>query len=465
MALATALLALAAAFALRPQAAPGTALRDFEAAYAAGAARNAEDDPYSRQLWRSERTIPGVTATRDELLPFVGPPFGLPLWGAFARLDYARATLVWSLVLGLCFAGLTLGSLKLAGPAATLDYLAALALGAAFAPLTSGLALGQVAVLACAAAVATQFALARRNALAAAVTAFASALQPNLAIALAVRLPERRATLAFALAGALAVGCSAAALGSAGDLARYASLLREHAGAESGLAIQTTVAAVARDFGASAAGANIVAGVTGFAALGGLLALFATRRYAGLERFAVTSAALPLALPFAHEHDFTLALFPALLCARRCTGAPWIAASVAATVLAVNWLGLAVNLSALTQSLCLATAAALAFAALGPRELGLRRFAPLCVVPLVAFAGAIAASHTLPVWPDALPEAFHADRGLSLAQVWRAEQLASGLGKPDAVWSALRACSLLGSCVLAYAAARGLHSAQRRPTA
>jgi hypothetical protein len=474
-----ALLALVAAFAFRPQVAPGsplpsTPLRDFEAAYAAGAARNAEDDPYSRQLWRSERTIPGVTATRDELLPFVGPPFGLPLWSAFARLDYARATLLWSLVLGLSFALLTLGSLKLAGQAGASDYLArptgafdalaALAIGASFAPLTGGLALGQVAVLACAAAVATQFALARRNALVAALTAFAAALQPNLAIVLAARLPERRATLAFALAAALAIGCSAAALGSAGDLARYATLLREHAAAESGLAIQTTVASVALCFGASAAGANIVAFAIALAALGGLVALFATRRYAGLERFAITSAALPLALPFAHEHDFTLALLPAMLCARRCTGATWLAASVAATLVAVNWLGLAANPSALVQSLCLATAAALALAALGPAQLGLARFAPLCVVPVVAFAGALAASHPLPVWPDALPAAFHADRALSLAQVWRAEQLAAGLGRRDAVWSALRACTLLGSGVLAYAAARGLHSAQRTPT-
>ena len=55
-------------------------MRDFESYWAAGSAWSAGDDPYSRQIWRAERLVPGVNANREELLPFVGPPFGLPLW-------------------------------------------------------------------------------------------------------------------------------------------------------------------------------------------------------------------------------------------------------------------------------------------------------------------------------------------------------------------------------------------------
>jgi hypothetical protein len=142
-------MALAAAFAFRPSLTGGVDLRDFEAYYAAGATWGAGADPYSREIWQSERNLPGVVATRDELLPFVGPPFSLPLWAALARLPYASACALWRAVLGLAFATLVFGSLRLAGRGAgPLDLGAALALGIAFTPLTSGLALGQVAVVA-----------------------------------------------------------------------------------------------------------------------------------------------------------------------------------------------------------------------------------------------------------------------------------------------------------------------------
>src|SRR5579871_4668324 len=113
VALASALVAIALAFfAFRPTTTPGPALRDFEAYYAAGSARDAGDDPYSRALWRAERAIPGVDPSREELLPYVGPPFGLALWEMLARLDWARACAVWSFALAIAFALLTLGALR-----------------------------------------------------------------------------------------------------------------------------------------------------------------------------------------------------------------------------------------------------------------------------------------------------------------------------------------------------------------
>ena len=447
---------------MRAPATPSTPLRDFEATYAAGAAVNAEDDPYSRQLWRSERTIPGVDAGRDELLPFVGPPFGLPLWSQLARVNYAQAALLWSFALALAFALLTVGAIVLAArTASAFDYLAVVTLGAGFAPLTSGLALGQVAVVSCAAALLAQFALARRNALGAGFAMLAAGLQPNLAIALLARLPERRTVFAVLLATAVALGCSAIALGSPAGLIRYATLVRDHAAAESGIAIQTTVGAVASAFGAAPGTAGVLAATFALGMAAASLAIFATGRYGGLERFAIASAALPPALTFSHEHDFTLALFPAILCARRCAGWTWMAAACAGTALAANWLGFAAEPASDAQSLCLTGAAGLAFAALGPEALGTRRFVPLSIVPLAALGAALASAHPLPVWPDALPHAFHAGKTLPVAEVWRREQLATGLGGFQPVSGALRLCSLAACVTLAGAAALGL----RKPRA
>ena len=93
--LACAFVAAALLFA-RPHPTPGPALRDFEAYWSAGAAFNAGEDPYGRAVWSAERTVPGVDASRDELLPFVGPPATLPLWSVFARFPYATAAGLWT---------------------------------------------------------------------------------------------------------------------------------------------------------------------------------------------------------------------------------------------------------------------------------------------------------------------------------------------------------------------------------
>jgi hypothetical protein len=453
-------------FAMRDGGHAGVPLRDFEAYYAAGAAVDAEDDPYSRQIWRSERTIPGVRATHEEVLPFVGPPFGLPLWAAFARVDYATASRTWLGVLALSFGMLCAGSLRLASPRPTrFEYACAFALGGAFGPLTSGLALGQVAVVACAAAVITQMELARGSTPFAAAAALVSALQPNIAIASIARLPERRAFFALAIGAVLAIGLSIAALGSLDGAMRYVAVLREHAAAESGIAIQATVGAIAAGFGANANVATLawIAVTAGVCAA--LVALFATRGYGGLERFAIVSAAVPLALPFAHVHDLAIAFFPALYCARRLSGAAWMAAACASTVVAVNWLALAEDPASLPQALCLCTAAALALAAVAPPSLGMRRLAPLAVVALVAVAAPFAAAHPLPLWPDALPADFHADHAVAIGEVWRREQAASGIARHDAVWATLRALSLAGCAALACAAAAGLAPRQRAANA
>ncbi len=457
-ALAGALFAVAIAFFIvRPQSTPAPALRDFESYWAAGSAWSVGDDPYSRQIWRAERLVPGVDARREELLPFVGPPFGLPLWAQLARLDYGRAAFVWGGVLAVASLILALGSLRLAsefgGTAIDgLDRLAILVLAAGFGPLTSGLALGQVAVVACSATIVVVVALRARNALGAAAAALVAALQPNIAIALAVRLGDRRATIAFALTAFVALTGSFFAAGGGAGLLRYLTMLREHARVEQFLAIQTTPAAVARAFGASP---QLAGGIgLGLAALVVLCLIvqLTTRDYGPLERFAIASAALPLAWPFAHEHDLTLLFFPAVFALRRSRGILGIVAVLGTLLVAVDWLGLAQRPDALPQTIALTAAATLAIVILGRKLPWSTLAAGMIAIAAVAYLGGIAAAHPLPTWPDALPANFRVDRAASVAAVWAAEQHAAGIDRFDALWASLRALSLAGCGLLWYAA-------------
>jgi hypothetical protein len=455
-ALGCAVLALAVAFfVVRPISTPGPALRDFESYYAAGVAWSQGDDPYSRAIWRTERTIPGVVATRDELLPFVGPPFGLPLWAAFARLDYGSATIVWGFVLALAFASIAFGSLLLGGGRiGPFELVAVPIVAAGFGPLTSGLALGQVAIVACAASILTLLAL-QRSAFAAAPAALVAALQPNIGIALAGRLGDRRSWIAFALAAAVALGGSAIALGGPAGVVRYAGVLQQHAAAELFIAIQTTTEAIFRAFGASPLFATLAYALIAIAVLVLVGLQFFSKRYGPVERFALACAALPLALPFAHEHDFTIAFFPAILALRRSSDRLWPVAAIGVLLAGVDWLGLAQRPSGLAATFFLTVAAALGLWLLSnarPRAL----LWPLGVAAGVVALGIAAGTHPLPIWPDALPLGFHAGATASAATVWALEQTASGLGAIDPMWGFLRLLSLIGCAVVWAVASRAL---------
>ncbi|MBD5634395.1 MAG: DUF2029 domain-containing protein, partial [Candidatus Eremiobacteraeota bacterium] len=317
-------------FAVRPAPTSGPAVRDFEAYYSAGVAWGYRNDPYSRDVWRTERTIPGVVSGRDEVLPFVGPPFGLPLWHAFGSIPWGAATIAWEAILALSLAIVAYGSLRLAGGRIDgLDALAVLVVLGGFGPLTSGFALGQVAIVACAAVLLFPFLLGPRFVLAAAASASLAALQPNLALVLAARLAGRRSYIALAFAATIAVGGSVLAVGGWDGIAHYLAALRDHAAAERFIAIQTTPGAVARALGASPQ----LAGAFGIAfaviAVAGVGLQCASRRYAPNDRLALACAALPLLSPFAHEHDLSIVFFPALATVRRARGATWVVAAAA----------------------------------------------------------------------------------------------------------------------------------------
>jgi len=191
---------------------------------------------------------------------------------------------------------------------------------------------------------------------------------------------------------------------------------------------------------------------------------FASRRYDGVERFAILSAALPLTWTFAHEHDLALALFPALLCFRRRSGTAWLIGALGTMLVAVDWLGFAQRPSGLAQSMLLASSAMLAIAVLGSERISTLRFAPAAIVALaaafIASTAAIGASsraHLLSIWPNALPAMFTAPLSLSAPQVWALEQHVSGIDTLDPWLGFLRGLSLLGCALLWYALSRDAH--------
>jgi hypothetical protein len=473
--LALAVVLLGAGFFMRTPDTGGVALRDFEAYYAAGATWHYHGDPYGREVWRVERQIPGVVAERDELLPFVGPPFSLPLWEALSQLPWPWACGLWRAVMIVALCTVVFGSMRLAGARVDFfDIVAALTFGATFAPLTSGAALGQVALPACAAIVAMPLLLRVRFAYAAAFAAIVAALQPNLAIVLAARLREPRTWIAFSAAGAVVVGGSVVAMQGLGGIGHYLSVLHDHAEAERYIAIQTTVSGVARGLGADAHSAGLIALALAIVAVATLCVQLVSRRYSATDFLAIACAALPLALPFAHEHDFAIVVLPALVVLRRARGAAWLLAAVATIAVAVDWLGLAQREGSTPEAALFAAACACALYVLAPHRTRAMLVLPLGAALCVIAIAIPAAQHALPTWPGRLPLGFHVDRLLPAPAVWQAEQRAAGIAGLDPYWAVLRLAPLLGCALLwsvasvvfnASASSEPLSTALRRPAA
>jgi hypothetical protein len=162
------------------------------------------------------------------------------------------------------------------------------------------------------------------------------------------------------------------------------------------------------------------------------------RGHGPLKRFAIASAALPLAWPFAHEHDFTLLLFPAVFALRRSDGALRLVAILGTLLVAVDWLGLAQRPGGLPQTIALTVAVSLAIGVLARKPWSAVVVGAIAVAAVI-YAGSIAA---------ALPADFHVDHAASVTSVWAAEQHASGIDRLDPVWGSLRAVSLLGCALL-----------------
>ncbi len=442
LAVLAAAMVLAALVFARPHATPGPPMRDFEAYYAAGNAWRIGTDPYSAQLWNYERDLAGVQKARLELLPFVGPPPLLPVFSVLARLSFASANVLWRVILGLSIGALILSALHLCGLRATPFTVATAAIFAlGFGPLTSAFALGQIVLPAFACTVAALFRPA---------AGLLAWFQPNVALALVAQLRRRAGVVAFvSCAAAFAVLCMAVS-GIAGSL-HYLEIVRAHAQAERFALIQITPAAIAYGLGASPALAIRI----GYAVIACAIVawLFMMRRITDdAARFSGTCALLPFAMPFFHEHDLIVLFVPALYFSVRCSARAWPLVASGALLCATDWLGLAQRPDGLVQTLLLVGAAGIALCVLRD-DLPARALAvPAGVLAVIAIAGMLVYAHPAPVWPDAmraLPAMVLQGNG---AQIWSAEQIASGLLARNVLWALLRCGSLAGCIALAYAA-------------
>lgn len=468
--MAGALIAAVLAYTLfRPAPTQGPFARDFEAYYAAGTVWNAGGDPWSRAVWDVERQVGGVDATRDELLPYVGPAAALPLFGALARLPHPVAVRIWTMLLALAVVALVLAAFALAqltpvGLRRTAVVVAALAFVVASGPGTSALALGQVALLGAAGVAWALAAFERRAIVPGALATLVAALQPNLALALIARLRDRTAVVCGALAVVAFAVLTLWAGGGSSGVSGYVARLVHHAHAEQFVTIQYTPAAIAAAFGVADRIALAIGVACAIVAVG--LTIGATIRFALTPRDGtlLAVAALPLALPFFHEHDFVLELIPLLILALTTQGGARTWSGVAAAMIGVDWLGIAQRPSAAAQIVALAAVVVCMFAVLGRGERTTRAdLAPLVtLVILFALAIPLAQAFPAPIWPDALPLHFHAPANADASAVWAAEQHAAGLDALVPAWGALRAIPLAGCIVLGIAIILRARPVERR---
>jgi len=425
-----------ALLALHPAGEPGVVMRDFEAYYAAGSTWLAHGDPYSLAIWRAQSQIPGVVASRYEVLPFVGVPATLPLWSLFARFPYQTATLLWGILLLCALATIVITTARLlrASPSnATLTAILALA----FVPITSDFGLGQAALPAYAFAV---FALTTPPVLASIAVAL-SALQPNVALGLAAMFGSKH-TIAALAAGAVIVYLAGAFAAGAAWPAHYIATLAAHAQAERFAAIQYTPASVLYGFGAPASAAQALAFAIAAVAL--IVAVRgAVRARSIAHRFAILCCAIPFVAGFFHEHDFVALFVPAIFALTYGRNASL--AAIATFLVGVNWLDFAQQPQALPQDAVLSAALFVAAAGFAPYQNYLA--AAIAAIGAIALGAWIGHTHPLPIWPNSMQGAPH---GATIAEVWKNEQLQTGLLRPDAAAAVLRSFALLGSALLFY---------------
>jgi hypothetical protein len=439
-------LLLALAFTVfRPPSTPGPLERDFEAYYAAGAIANVGADPYSRAIWEAEARVPGVNATRDELLPFVGPAAMLPLWSLLARLPYRGALAIWTALLVLAAGTILVCGLCLSG--ARGDpwlYLLAGAFVLASAPLIASLALGQAALISAASVAAAIVTYRVRWPAAAFVATFGTAIQPNLTFALLARIRSWWDAAVAACAGLAFAIITLTVGGGIHGFTVYLQRLGAHGAAERIAAIQHTPTAIAYALGVPAQLAAVCGAVVAFAAVIAAITIVVRERLDATDATLVASALLPLAIPFFHEHDFVLELLAILVLAERTQGRARRLGAVAAVLVLIDWFGLAQRQGAQGQIICLGAAVAVAF-------IGLGRAALAVLAGLAALALPLAASHGAPTWPDALPAQYHAKPGDDASAAWADESRVTGLLGRDPVWGVLRTLPLAGCVVLAGA--------------
>ena len=369
-------LALAVAFAsvagaivaARPHATPGPYLRDFEAYWSAGSAWNAHADPYGRAIWLAERTVAGVDPTREELLPFVGPPATLPLWSLFARLPYPAAALLWTATLAFALLVLVFAACaEVVDARRSLPFLrrsrwqshgARHQRSRTWPARAAGICGSDLVVLAGDATPAY-----------AALAASVAFAQPNASLGLVSQLGRNRTTLALAAGAIITYALGSLAAGPGWPLA-YARTLAAHS-VRGGPRRDSDHAGRDRvRLWSDARRGTCARRYRALLAIAGAIAVV-TRVRERFARFAALSALIPFVASFVHEHDLLVAYAAAVWGAQRTNGSARIAALAGTLLVATDWLGLAQRPSGVVQSALLALAAFAAFVALG--EAGLTR--------------------------------------------------------------------------------------------
>lgn len=331
--------------------------------------------------------------------------------------------------------------------------LAAFTLAIVSGPAVSALALGQIALLSAGAIACALVAYERKAVSAGALATFLAGLQPNLALALIARMRDRVAIVAAAIGAAAFAALTLAAGRGIGGFLAYLHRLGEHGRAERFDAIQHTPAAIAWAFGAPAEASAAITTIVALAAGGAAIVAGIRARVQARDGTLLALAALPLAIPFFHEHDFVAELIPVLVLAVCAQGAARAWAGAAAVLVLVDWMNLAQRGAATSQIVATTIALAAAFVALGrgPRASRSDLVPLVTAVVLLAFAVPLAHAHPAPTWPDQLPAAFHAPAEADASAVWAQEQEQSGLAAREPAWGVLRALPLAGCVALGVA--------------
>lgn len=450
-------------FIWRPFSVPGPMMRDLEAYYAAGATWDAGGDPYSTQIWNVERTIPGVDARREEVLPFLGPPVSLPFWALLARLPFVGAVVVWSTVLAAAVAMLFLGAFALAGrPANWRDVPIVFALAASFSPLTYGFSLGQAALPAMGAMIAALLLLRTKRWPWSVIASFgAVVLKPNVMLVLLGLLRTRRGFLSLATLAGVFIAANLAIAGGPAGLLRYEQALRGQTLAERWSFLQVTPASIAFGFGFPGPVASGIGSVVALVALAVLVYFVLRTRTDDVETAALGCATIPFVSPFLHVHDLIVVFLPAMLCIQRARGRVWAAAAVGTVLVSTDWVAMTQGKIGGLYDFIIALVAACEIIALAPRVRLPFRLAPLAVAALVIPIWAAAPSTAMTLWPQGLPFAFRAPLDQPVSAVWKAEQVATGLERTDPFEALVRSLSLVGCALIGGALTVTLFDAKR----
>lgn len=434
----------------------GAPMTDFSAYYAAGRTWAHGGDPYSREIWQVEKSLPGVDPKRPELLPYVGPPVSLPLWAFFGLFSYRVAMVLWGIVLLACAATIVAVPVVLCrrrcGPGSILSLTV---LTLVMGPVVTGISVGQAALPAAACvAVAIACAVARRWT-AMTLAAFVAALfKPNDALSLAGALHQPAAVAAAAVAAVLSVAANLPFAGGVHGLLRYVHVVGEQSAAERYFSYQLTPTSIAYGFGMDPHAAAALGTAIGVVAVVLAVAAIVATRASVLSAATIACALFPFAVPFEHEPDLALTMFAGLVVALRAGGGAWAAGALGMTLACVDAFGMAQGWAGIAFSIVTAAVAALQLAVLAPRGIRNARTAPFAAIAVLAVAAAFAPPTKLPMWPDTLPQHVAISANASANVQWHDEIVASGLEEQRPWASLLRTITLTGCLLIAYGAIR-----------